>query len=128
MAAGHNGKSNSARKPAAKKVPSAKRPASKKSGTYSNLPENIALVLQGGGALGAYQVGVYQGLHEAVCVCHAGSIRALHYWSQHGRRPIQNAREWPQLPIDLGCCLQLEVPPQPPAQEENKTHSSLSAP
>ena len=65
MAAGHNGKSNSARKPAAKKVPSAKRPASKKSGTSSNLPENIALVLQGGGALGAYQVGVYQGLHEA---------------------------------------------------------------
>ena len=29
------------------------------------LPENIALVLQGGGALGAYQAGVYQGLHEA---------------------------------------------------------------
>lgn len=29
------------------------------------LPENIALVLQGGGALGAYQAGVYQGLFEA---------------------------------------------------------------
>ncbi len=29
------------------------------------LPEHIALVLQGGGALGAYQAGVYQGLHEA---------------------------------------------------------------
>jgi NTE family protein len=28
-------------------------------------PQNVALVLQGGGALGAYQVGVYQGLHEA---------------------------------------------------------------
>ncbi len=31
-------------------------------------PENcgrIALVLQGGGALGAYQAGVYQALHEA---------------------------------------------------------------
>lgn len=27
--------------------------------------ERIALVLQGGGALGAYQAGVYQGLHEA---------------------------------------------------------------
>ena len=27
--------------------------------------ESIALVLQGGGALGAYQAGVYQGLHEA---------------------------------------------------------------
>src|SRR3546814_13672015 len=41
----------------------------------ANLPENsttglppyetIALVLQGGGALGAYQVGVFQGLQEA---------------------------------------------------------------
>ncbi|WP_082124168.1 DUF3734 domain-containing protein [Lysobacter capsici] len=29
------------------------------------LPDNIALVLQGGGALGAYQAGVYQGLFEA---------------------------------------------------------------
>src|SRR5689334_25129397 len=27
--------------------------------------ETIALTLQGGGALGAYQAGVYQGLHEA---------------------------------------------------------------
>ena len=27
--------------------------------------EKIALVLQGGGALGAYQAGVYQALHEA---------------------------------------------------------------
>lgn len=29
------------------------------------LPDNIALLLQGGGALGAYQAGVYQGLSEA---------------------------------------------------------------
>ncbi|MBB1088096.1 patatin-like phospholipase family protein [Lysobacter sp. SG-8] len=29
------------------------------------LPDRIALVLQGGGALGAYQGGVFQGLHEA---------------------------------------------------------------
>src|SRR3970040_592465 len=29
------------------------------------LPDNIALLLQGGGALGAYQAGVYQGLPEA---------------------------------------------------------------
>jgi NTE family protein len=28
-------------------------------------PEQVVLVLQGGGALGAYQAGVYQGLHEA---------------------------------------------------------------
>ena len=30
----------------------------------SNEPENHALVLQGGGALGAYQAGVYEALHE----------------------------------------------------------------
>ena len=35
--------------------------------TVSMLPpyETVALVLQGGGALGAYQAGVYEGLHEA---------------------------------------------------------------
>ena len=31
----------------------------------SNLPGQIVLVLQGGGALGSYQAGVYQALHEA---------------------------------------------------------------
>src|SRR5450432_1771907 len=31
----------------------------------SGFPGQIVLVLQGGGALGAYQVGVYQALHEA---------------------------------------------------------------
>ena len=36
-------------------------PASKRSG----LPGQVVLVLQGGGALGAYQVGVYEALHEA---------------------------------------------------------------
>src|SRR6476646_459328 len=29
------------------------------------LPGRVVLVMQGGGALGAYQVGVYQALHEA---------------------------------------------------------------
>jgi NTE family protein len=32
---------------------------------HANLPGQVVLVLQGGGALGAYQVGVYQALHEA---------------------------------------------------------------
>ena len=31
----------------------------------NGLPGQVVLVLQGGGALGAYQVGVYQALHEA---------------------------------------------------------------
>jgi len=34
------------------------------------LPDTIALVLQGGGALGAYQAGVYQGMDEAGVVPH----------------------------------------------------------
>jgi NTE family protein len=33
--------------------------------TKPNLPGQIVLVLQGGGALGSYQAGVYQALHEA---------------------------------------------------------------
>jgi NTE family protein len=33
--------------------------------TGTQLPGQVVLVLQGGGALGAYQVGVYQALHEA---------------------------------------------------------------
>ena len=33
--------------------------------TKHGLPGQVVLVLQGGGALGAYQVGVYQALHEA---------------------------------------------------------------
>src|SRR5690349_12210393 len=44
--------------------------------------DRIALVLQGGGALGAYQVGVYQALHEAglepnwVCGVSIGGINS----------------------------------------------------
>ena len=44
--------------------------------------DRIALVLQGGGALGAYQAGVYQALHEAniepdwVCGVSIGAINS----------------------------------------------------
>jgi len=31
----------------------------------NNLPGQVVLVFQGGGALGSYQAGVYQALHEA---------------------------------------------------------------
>src|SRR5436853_634591 len=37
----------------------------KKTGKAGPLPGQVVLVLQGGGALGAYQVGVYEALHEA---------------------------------------------------------------
>ena len=39
--------------------------AGRKRARPSGLPGQVVLVLQGGGALGAYQVGVYQALHEA---------------------------------------------------------------
>lgn len=42
-----------------------KRAPVRKKNSEAVIPVNVALVLQGGGALGAYQVGVYQGLHEA---------------------------------------------------------------
>jgi len=44
------------RRPPSRKATAKKKPA---------LPGQVVLVLQGGGALGAYQVGVYQALHEA---------------------------------------------------------------
>ncbi len=53
--------SKRSKKPVAKKLAVRKKTAAPE----AKRPENIALVLQGGGALGAYQVGVYQGLHEA---------------------------------------------------------------
>ena len=34
-------------------------------GTGAEIPGQVVLVLQGGGALGSYQAGVYQALHEA---------------------------------------------------------------
>ncbi len=41
------------------------RPASKRGSSALPLPDQVALVLQGGGALGAYQVGIYEALHAA---------------------------------------------------------------
>src|ERR1700746_452787 len=41
-----------------------KQPAGNKS-RARDLPGRVVLVLQGGGALGSYQAGVYQALHEA---------------------------------------------------------------
>ena len=46
----------------------ATRPRSSKNGkspSAGSLPGQVVLVLQGGGALGAYQVGVYEAMHEA---------------------------------------------------------------
>lgn len=43
----------------------ADRPFPDPAPTHDKRPKRVVLVLQGGGALGAYQAGVYQALHEA---------------------------------------------------------------
>lgn len=47
------------------KASTPRRSATPKTDFRQGLPGQIVLVLQGGGALGAYQVGVYQAMHEA---------------------------------------------------------------
>ena len=47
------------------KTPAKAANATPRSARKSELPGQVVLVLQGGGALGAYQVGVYEALHEA---------------------------------------------------------------
>jgi hypothetical protein len=47
------------------KPPSADKIDTRPTSQATSLPGQVVLVLQGGGALGAYQAGVYQALHEA---------------------------------------------------------------
>lgn len=46
-------------------MPSLSPPRRQRAATRTTLPGQVVLVLQGGGALGAYQVGVYEAMHEA---------------------------------------------------------------
>ena len=54
------------------------------------LPGQVVVVFQGGGALGAYQAGVYQALHEAgiepdwIIGTSIGTLRTL--WMDYSRR------------------------------------------
>jgi NTE family protein len=49
----------------ASNTPSADKIDTRPTSQATSLPGQVVLVLQGGGALGAYQAGVYQALHEA---------------------------------------------------------------
>jgi NTE family protein len=85
---------------------------------HAGFPGQVVLVLQGGGALGAYQVGVYQALHEAgvepdwVIGTSIGAINAsliagnppAHrmerldaFWDQMQGPPGIGALAWPEL-------------------------------
>jgi NTE family protein len=62
--------------------------------------DNIALVLQGGGALGAYQAGVYQALHEAglwpdtIAGVSIGGINAAIIAGNHPENRVDRLREF----------------------------------
>ena len=62
--------------------------------------DQIALVLQGGGALGAYQAGVYQALHEAglepdrVAGVSIGGINSAIIAGNHPEHRLQRLREF----------------------------------
>jgi len=62
--------------------------------------DRIALVLQGGGALGAYQAGVYQALHEAdidpdfVSGVSIGAINAAIIAGNPKRKRLEKLRQW----------------------------------
>jgi NTE family protein len=84
----------------------------------SKLPGQVVLVFQGGGALGAYQGGVYQALHEVgiepdwVVGTSIGAIngaiiagnevdlrfdRLRHFWDQVGRKPLWDGTPFGQI-------------------------------
>src|SRR5262245_53332992 len=81
-------------------------------------PQQIALVFQGGGALGAYQAGVYQALHEAgvepdwIIGTSIGAINASliagnepehrldrleEFWTRMRRKELWGLANWPGL-------------------------------
>lgn len=75
----------------------------------SDLPGQVVLVLQGGGALGAYQVGVYEALHEAgiepdwVIGTSIGAINAALIAGSAPENRIHRLRDfWGRVQQDVG--------------------------
>ena len=83
--------------------------------------ERIALVLQGGGALGAYQAGVYQGLHEAgiepdvVAGISIGAINAALIVGNPPERRVERLREFWETVSEPGLAWPLAAWPTPAA-------------
>lgn len=83
------------------RAPSTERVAA---GSKRGLPfERVVLVLQGGGALGAYQAGVYQALHEAkievswICGTSIGGINGALIAGNRPERRVDRLREFWEL-------------------------------
>src|SRR5262244_2159951 len=81
---------------------SGRRPSHRKTHLATQRPpfERIALILQGGGALGAYQAGVYQALAEAnlhpdwVAGISIGAINSALIAGNHPDRRVERLREF----------------------------------
>ena len=76
-------------------------PLSGESKTPERVPfDRVVLVLQGGGALGAYQGGVYQALHEAkievswICGTSIGGINGALIAGNQPERRVERLREF----------------------------------
>ena len=94
--------------------PVQKRPVSERAGIETTsggprLPGQVVLVLQGGGALGAYQVGVYEALHEAgiepdwVIGTSIGAINAALIAGNPPGKRMERVREfWQRVEQDAG--------------------------
>ena len=66
--------------------------------TTSSLPGQVVLVFQGGGALGAYQGGVYQALHKGGIEPSAGIYARWHAGYADTMRMLER-RPW-ETPVD----------------------------
>ncbi len=102
---------------------SSEKANSKNGAMFTSDPEQIVLVFQGGGALGAYQAGVYQAMHEAgiepdwIIGTSIGAINASliagnepenrlprleEFWRRMSHKSIWNSGSaWPQLTQSL---------------------------
>jgi NTE family protein len=97
-------------------------------GARRSLPfDGVALVLQGGGALGAYQAGVFQAIHEAnievswVCGTSIGAVNGALIVGNPAERRVERLREFWEtittprvsfLNIPWFSCLSLRENPQ----------------
>lgn len=88
--------------------PGAKSASGKTSGQKSAMPGQIVLVMQGGGALGAFQAGVYEALHEAgiepdwVVGTSIGAINGAIIVGNHPQNRVANLKAFWDLVADGG--------------------------
>jgi Patatin-like phospholipase len=100
-------------------------------GSRRSLPfEGVALVLQGGGALGAYQAGVFQAIHEEnievswVCGTSIGAVNGALIVGNLPERRVERLREfWETITAPQVSFLNMPWLPRLPLAENSQTRS-----